>query len=529
MKKILLLTLLCLGLLLTGCSKEPEQNTDVSTLPQQEEVQDTLTATEAPTVPPCDGHVDNDANDICDLCDRSVIITVDIFSINDLHGKFLDTSTQPGVDEMTTYFENARKENVHTILLSAGDTWQGSGESNTTRGALLTQWMNQLDFAAMTLGNHEFDWGEDAIKANSEVAEFPLLAINVYNRKTNQQVDYCESSVLVECDGVQVGIIGAVGDCYSSIASDHTKEIYFQTDQHLTSLVKKESEALRQQGADFIVYVIHDGLGQSTGDTVESVKGSRIASYYDPALSDGYVDLVFEAHTHQTYLLQDEYGVYHMQHGGDNNGGISHASVQIHAIDGTCQVTEAALIGSEEYEELPDSPTITGLLDAFEEELAPVFEVLGTIDSSRPGDTLQQLVADLYFMEGLLRWGDYDIVLGGGFISIRDPGYLKRGDITYAQLQTLFPFDNELVLCSIKGRDLKERFFEAEDSRYFICCGSYGDEVRENLDPNATYYVVVDTYTSTYGPNNLTEIERYGEPVYARDLLANFIRNGGMS
>lgn len=523
MKKFLLISLLCLAVLFAGCGKEIVQT------PDDIPVMDTPEVTEAPTESLCPGHTDADGNDICDVCDRSVIITIDFYNINDLHGKILDASSHPGVDELSTYLEDAKQANPNTILLSSGDMWQGSGESNTTKGELMTQWMNRMDFAAMTLGNHEFDWGEIPIEDNREVADFPFLAINVYERKTNQQADYCESSVMVECDGVQVGIIGAIGDCYSSIAPDHTKDIYFKTGQHLTSLVRKESEALRKQGADFIVYVIHDGFGNSYSDDVMDVTGSQLSSYYDTALSDGYVDLVFEGHTHQAYTLQDEYGVYHLQHGGDNNGGISYASVQIHAIDGTYTVLETELISTSVYDQLEDSPLVAELIEEYAEELSPSFEVLGTIDTSRPGDTMRQLVADLYYMEGLLRWSEYDIVLGGGFISIRDPGYLKRGAITYAQLQGLFPFDNELVLCTVKGKDLRDKFFETDNRNYFICCGDYGEEVRENLDPDATYYIVVDTYTSTYAPNNLTEVERYGEPIYARDLIARYIQSGGMS
>jgi 2',3'-cyclic-nucleotide 2'-phosphodiesterase (5'-nucleotidase family) len=100
--------------------------------------------------------------------------------------------------------------------------------------------------------------------------------------------------------------------------------------------------------------------------------------------------------------------------------------------------------------------------------------------------------------------------------------------VTYANLQGLFPFDNELVLCSIKGRDLIEKFLETDNRNYFVSYGDYGEQIKDNIDPDGTYYVVVDSYTSTYAPNNLTEIERYGAPVYARDLLANYIMMGGL-
>jgi 2',3'-cyclic-nucleotide 2'-phosphodiesterase/3'-nucleotidase len=113
--------------------------------------------------------------------------------------------------------------------------------------------MNELGFSAMALGNHEFDWGEEYIAENEKLADFPILAINVYDRKTNKLADYCTASTMVEGDGLQIGIIGAIGDCYSSIAVDKCDEVYFKVKNELTNLVKAESEKLRKKGADFIL------------------------------------------------------------------------------------------------------------------------------------------------------------------------------------------------------------------------------------------------------------------------------------
>jgi hypothetical protein len=89
------------------------------------------------------------------------------------------------------------------------------------------------------------------------------------------------------------------------------------------------------------------------------------------------------------------------------------------------------------------------------------------------------------------------------------------------------PFDNQLVLCSVSGYYLRKNFFETTNSRYYIYYGDYGANLKENIDNNATYYLITDTYSSTYGPNHLTEIERYDAGVYARDLLAKYIEQGG--
>lgn len=496
MKKISIL-LLVLALMLTGCSSE-------------------ITTT---TAPEC-RHTDRNDDGICESCHLSVLVVIDFYAINDLHGKLSDGENHPGVDELTTYLKNAQATQ-NAILLSVGDMWQGSTESNLTQGLIITDWMNELDFAAMTLGNHEYDWGKEAIEANATVADFPLLAINIYDRATNTRVDYCEASVVVEMSGLQIGIIGAIGDCYSSIAADKTQDIYFKTGDELTALVKAESERLRtEEGVDFIVYAIHDGWG-TTG--TGHLYADDLASYYDISLSQGYVDLVFEGHTHQKYLAPDDHGIYHLQHKGDNTGGISHVQIRINPITGSYAVSEVALISKGTYSSLEDDPIVEDLLYKYREQISDANRVVGTNKSYRNSDDLCDLVAELYFELGVATWGTkYDITLGGGFLSTRSPYALDAGDVKYSDLQELFPFDNDIVLCSVQGRDLLNKFIETDNYRYHV----FGNWSK--INPNGTYYIVVDTYTAYYAPNRLTVVAEYTPGVYARDLLADYIAAGGL-
>ena len=472
----------------------------------------------------CAAHTDFDSSGTCDDCGVSVVVPIDLYAINDLHGKFDDTDEQSGVDELTTYLKNAEATDEHAILLSSGDMWQGSAESNSTEGRIITDWMNELDFDAMTLGNHEYDWGEDAVKLNDKAAEFPLLAINVYNRKTDKRVDYADASVLIDEGEVQIGIIGAIGDCYSSIAPDQVKDIYFKVGDELTELVKAESDRLRKRGADIIVYSLHDGFGSSKRG-VTSISSLQLESYYDIALSNGYVDVVFEAHTHQQYVLTDRCGVYHIQGGGENDG-IAHLELEYNLANLDFAVSEAELVSAYSYSSLADDAIVDSLLNKYSKDISDTKRVVGRNEAERSSTHLRQIVANLYYKKGVERWGNkYNITLGGGFVSVRSPYVLPVGEVTYAQLQSLFPFNNELVLCSIRGSDLLSRFINTSNGNYFICLSI--DE--SSIVPDGTYYVVVDTYSSTYAPNKLTEIERYGEELYARDLLAEYFANGGKS
>lgn len=487
------------------------------------------TPTEKPTDAPIDrdAHTDEDNDGSCDDCGISVIITFDFYALNDLHGKFDDTDTQGGVDELSTYLANAYNTDDNVILLSSGDMWQGSFESNSTKGLIITDWMNELDFVSMTLGNHEYDWGEESIKANVALAEFPFLAINIYERDTNERVDYVQSSVLVERGGMKIGIIGAIGDCYSSISGDKVEEVYFKTGAALTELVKAESEKLRAEGADYIVYSIHGGFGSNSSASM--VQTSSLRGYYDASLSkDGYVDLVFEGHTHRSYAFEDEYGVPHLQNGGDNSG-ISHVEVRLNYANGYDRVSVSEIIKPSRYANLEDHPIVDELLQKYADQVDAGKQVLGQNSRLRNSTELKGLVADLYYEAGIERWGDkYDIALGGGFISVRSPYDLAAGEVKYSDLNSLLPFDNQLVLCSIKGRDLKNKFFETNNSNYYIAYGDYGASIRNNIDYNATYYIITDTYCSSYAYNNLTVVDYYDAGVYARDLIADYIRAGGL-
>ena len=454
-------------------------------------------------------HVDTNTDGFCDFCSLALTVTVDFYAINDLHGKLLDGDSQPGADELTSFLKSARDGDDHALFLSSGDMWQGTSESNLTRGAMMTDWMNSLGFVSMTLGNHEFDWGEEYIASNLALADFPFLAINIYDRTTDALAEYCTPSVTVSCGEATIGIIGAIGDCYSSISGDKVENIYFKTGEELNSLIMAESDRLRAVGADFIILSIHDGSA-------------------DLSLTNEHIDLVFEGHTHKNYVKADKNGVYHLQGGGDNDG-IVHVEAVINVAGGENIINVAEFISADIYDDSPADPTIEDLMKKYADTVAKADEILGNNSSLRSGDWLRALVARLYFEKGFAEWGkEYDIVLGGGYLSVRAPYNLSVGTVKYSDLQSIFPFDNTLDLCSIKGKDLKSKFINTSNSNYFVYYGDFGQSVRFDIDDNATYYIIVDSYTSSYAPNRLTVIDSLGEGLYARDLLADYIKNGGL-
>lgn len=466
-------------------------------------------------------HTHTDANEdgTCDGCGESVISELSFYAVNDLHGKFMDTNTQPGLDEFTTYLKNLYSDNKREeILLSSGDMWQGTVESSSNKGQLMTEWMNEAGFVSMTLGNHEYDWGPSVLTPNSKLAEFPFLAINVtYN---GHAVDYCQPSTTVEKGGVKIGIIGAIGDCLSSISGEFKTGLSFATGSALTSLVKTEANRLRnEEGCDFIVYSIHDGGESFSSSGINSVTNNDI-SYYDTALSNGYVDLVFEAHTHQQYILKDEYGVYHLQ-GASENRYLSCAEVSFNTVTNKYTVTPSH-IGTNVYanSSLKDDPVVNELYEKYFPDNDP-YATIGNNSSTRNSTTICEKVAELYYEKGVKEWGSqYNIVLGGGYLNARNPYNIYAGGVSYADLFSVLPFDNDIVLGKIQGTYLRSQFLNNE--RYT----KYATVSASSVSNNEYYYIVVDTYTSTYTSNHITEVARISG-TYARDLLAEFVAAGG--
>ncbi len=135
--------------------------------------------------------------------------------------------------------------------------WQGSADSNLTHGALVTEAMNEMNFAAMTLGNHEFDWTDEYIRANDELANFPFLGANIFDKRTSELADFVDAYTMIERQGVRIGIIGIIGSSLEgSILATAVANYNFVS---ATSVVPLAANQLRNQGADIVILLNHEG------------------------------------------------------------------------------------------------------------------------------------------------------------------------------------------------------------------------------------------------------------------------------
>lgn len=142
--------------------------------------------------------------------------TLRILAINDLHGA-LHPRTWPwsagravgGVATLDAMMDSAAAEcRCPTIRLSAGDEMQGTLESNLVYGKSTVAALNQLRLAAAAIGNHEFDWGQDTLRARMHDARFPWLSANVVDSATGQRPSWVAPWQLFQLDTLRVAVVG---------------------------------------------------------------------------------------------------------------------------------------------------------------------------------------------------------------------------------------------------------------------------------------------------------------------------------
>ncbi|MBR4419594.1 MAG: hypothetical protein IKT32_01820, partial [Clostridia bacterium] len=241
--------------------------------------------------------------------------TIQLFSTNDIHGQVNASGSYPGLAALTTKMQSLASQNDQfNIFIDQGDIYQGTAESGLTNGYIMDDFLLYNGYDTTTLGNHEFDWGEERIADHVNYSPVTILANNVRYSDTGLSPEWATPYKLVSRNGVKIGIIGSLGNVKSSISASMVTGIDFLTGSSLTAQIKKDSQALKDLGADFIILSIHDGAESSLSNGVSSL------TYYDIAsLSGSYVDLVLESHTHKRYAFYDSKGVWHLQNGGNGS------------------------------------------------------------------------------------------------------------------------------------------------------------------------------------------------------------------
>ena len=195
-----------------------------------------------------------------------------IVGINDTHGallavpapKWLRSVTSEDVGGadwfagwMNAVRADARAKGGSVLILDGGDEFQGTLISNQFRGKSVTDVYNAVGLTAGALGNHEFDFGVPVLKERMAQARYPILAANVFLEGTQTRPDWLRPSVLLDIDGVKVGIIGlATVETKVTTNPVNLAGLQFVPGGPVAA---KEADALRARGATVVLVTAHAG------------------------------------------------------------------------------------------------------------------------------------------------------------------------------------------------------------------------------------------------------------------------------
>src|SRR3989441_1268111 len=139
-----------------------------------------------------------------------------VLAINDLHGA-LDPQTWPwsggravgGAPALKAWFDPlSRACHCTTVRLDGGDEMQGTLLSNVGYGRAAVAALNAFGIDAAAIGNHEFDWSVDTLRARMAEAHYRFLAANITDTTGLARPDWAGPWTLLERGGQKIAVIG---------------------------------------------------------------------------------------------------------------------------------------------------------------------------------------------------------------------------------------------------------------------------------------------------------------------------------
>ena len=367
-----------------------------------------------------------------------------ILSDNDVHCSIDGYARLAGLSDAI-----AASDTAWVATVSCGDYLQGGNAGALSRGQYIVDVMQAVGYDAVTLGNHEFDYGMDRMQELMRQINAPVLSANLYKYGSSEP---CFPSYTIRNYGTRsVAFVGVttpesmVGERYSFYDNDGNQTYDLRTDD-VCNLVQAAVDEARGKGADYVVILAHLG---------EEQPALGITSHQLIAATRG-IDAVLDGHSHSIIpndLVENLDGKLVPV----SQTGTQFANVGKLVISADGRITTSLV----PIEEIPyERASVSAAIDKVHQELDEVtarqvaysdFDlVMRDADGNRLirraetnlGDILTDAVRDVMHAQiGLFN--------GGGFRSGISAGTITYGDITNAQ-----PFDDHLSKFEVTGAQI---------------------------------------------------------------------------
>ena len=210
------------------------------------------------------------------------VTKIRVFETTDIHGYLMDTSSG---DESTFQYRlayiandvNKARQNIDqtevydgVLLLNGGNNYEGTPVSNLLQGSAVKAAMDAMGYDAVSIGNHEFDYGIDTVNCDpdgtlsaysigsfSGDSQIPVLAYNLYYAGTKDRVAFAKDYVIVEKGGKRIALIGYISDFSSQVMT--SKISAYEIDDSIDALIAKIQEVNSTENPDITVVVSFSG------------------------------------------------------------------------------------------------------------------------------------------------------------------------------------------------------------------------------------------------------------------------------
>ncbi|WP_299769895.1 bifunctional UDP-sugar hydrolase/5'-nucleotidase [uncultured Tateyamaria sp.] len=337
--------------------------------------------------------------------------------------------------------KKASLDNQNVVVLDAGDPFQGSLFYTTYKGAAEAEFMEQMGYDAMAVGNHEFDDGPQGLADFIEKVSFPVISGNLDLSAEETLSGKVENHVVLEVGGKKIGVISALATDTVETSSPGPNVVF----QDEIEALQADVATLQGEGVDIIIALNHVGLNKDLAiaeavDGIDVVIGghSHTLMSNDDAETPAYPTMVDDAAVAQAYAYTKYLG--HLTVTFDDDGNVTAASGDPMLLDASVEPNTDFLARIAEM-----GAPIEEMKTRVVAEAAEAIE--GGRDTCRAMECpMGSLIADAMLDRVKDQGIEIAIQNGGGIRASID-----AGEVTMGEVLTVLPFQNTLSTFQVSG------------------------------------------------------------------------------